>query len=164
MTARASASPRVRVCPKDGYAMELDREVLQASVEAGWPAVELLRCRNGHSVRFWPVDELAARRAALRGRRPCAVCGLWLGPPAKYSRQQVHPGACVAFRNQAYNRFLVEHPGQPFLLEEQPWYRGILAPLPGPPAPLDPLAGQAPRDWLDGWARSFGYEAAEPAA
>lgn len=152
----------LRICPRDGFEMILDVETARTAAEAGYPAVELYSCRLGHSLRVWEPDELAARRQARQGRRPCAVCGLWL--PENSGRRGVHVGECTRFRNRAYVEFTKAHPGEPFLLEAQPWYRGILAPLPAPLPPLDPLAGRIPTDWAEGYLRLYGGEAPEQAA
>lgn len=167
MTAPAIASRPVRLCSRDGFAMVLDVETARLSIEAGWPAVELWTCRMGHSHRVWPVDELAARRAERKGRRPCAVCGLWLPFKSGLRGQggrQVHEGACMRFKYRAYQAFRQAHPGTPFFLDEQSWYKGIHAPLSSPPLPLDPLAGHMPKDWAEGWASVHGYETGASAA
>jgi len=143
-------SEGLRACPLDGFPMILDLETARTAVDAGWPAVELYRCANGHSHREWPAE--TPRRRWHAADRPCAVCGR---PLTGVSNQKYHPGVCasVAFRERA--RWNGQHPGQLFVLERARWYRGPLyhaAPLP----PLDPLAGRMPRDWAVGWGRSYG--------
>jgi hypothetical protein len=150
-----------RLCQYDGFELVLDVETARRAVEAGWPVVELYVCRNGHSVRVWGPDALALRRAERRGRKPCAVCGLWLPMAKKGDRRHVHDGACQRFKEKAYRAWTKANPGKLFFIEEQPWYRGIHAPLPEPLPPLDPLAGGMPWTWSEGWARIYGDAAAQ---
>lgn len=154
-----SALERVQACPKDGLPLELDLEVLRASIAAGWPAIRLWRCLNGHSRREWDVDEVAAWRATRNGRVPCVVCGLWL-PRATGGRAQVHQGECLRARERARAAWGKLHPDAPFFVEEQPWYRGLLAPPEAPLPPLDPLAGAVPAEWAEGWLAIYGGEPA----
>lgn len=159
MTPPAIASQRVKLCPRDGLELRLDLETARTAVDAGWPAVALYRCLNGHSHRDWP--ETAARTERAQGARPCAWCG---GPlPVLRSKglgsRKYHPGTCTASASRERSFWCWHHPGKDYHMELAPWYKGPLSahtPLP----PLDPLAGSLGREWLEGWARVHGYEAA----
>ena len=149
-----------RPCPLDGFAMILDLETARTAVDAGWPAVELYRCANGHSHRVWPAE--VPKRRWHMGARACAVCGGPL-PPLKgrfaVGCRKYHPGQCMVFASRERTRWCQAHPGERFVLEAQPWYRGPCAPR-EPLALLDPLAGRMPRDWAAGWGRSYGEDRA----
>lgn len=149
----------VRLCEVDGFELVLDLETARAAVDAGWPAVEMWVCRMGHSHRVWP-EETPKRR--WHGTRPCAVCGGPL-PPLKdrhsLGTRRYHAGPCTVFASRERTTWTNRHPGEPFVLERQSWYRGPLAtmvPLP----PLDPLAGRLPRVWLEGWCHAYGIKSA----
>jgi hypothetical protein len=157
------ASQRARLCPKDSFPMELDRELAQASFDAGWPVVELYVCRLGHSHRDWP--EAAPRAERSSGPRPCAWCGLPL-PPLKgggLGSRKYHVGVCTSGASRERSQWCWHHPLETFVLERAWWYKGPLARR-APLAPLDPLGGRMPRDWADGWARVHGGEMADGAA
>ena len=147
-----------RICRLDGFPMVLDLETARTAVDAGWPAVELYRCANGHSHRVWPAE--VPKRRWHPGMRACAVCGGPL-PPIKDRHadgsRKYHPGQCTRQAAWHRDRWRRAHPGQTFVLEVQRWYRGPCAPR--EPLPLlDPLAGRMPRDWVARWARVHGLE------
>ena len=126
----------------------------RTSIDAGWPAVELWRCRMGHSVRA-DAAWLQADPVVARPPRLCPVCGVEL-IRRKGSSAKCCSDPCQRFvakmRSYAYQH------GAAFLLEAQPWYRGSVTAYqrPEPLPPLDPLAGRMPRDWADGWGRVHG--------
>ena len=144
----------LKTCPRDGFPLELDRALLRATVEAGWPAVELLTCLNGHSVRA-DAPHLRTGPAPKRPALLCPACGRQV-IRVKGSCKKACSDACTKFvatmRGRAYQR------GEIFVIEEQPWFRGGLpAARPSTPLPpLDPLAGRMPRDWAVGWGRVHG--------
>jgi len=157
-------SQPVRLCPRCGFELVLDTVIARTSIDAGWPAVELWRCRMGHSVREWPTE--IPRPRWRDGIHPCAVCGRPL-PKAKgcdgSGSRKAHLGACQAVVQRERAKWNWHHPLNPFVLEQASWYRGplrVMAPLP----PLDPLAGRIPRDWAEGWGRLHGVDLAAPAA
>ena len=154
----------VRRCALDGFELRLDVETARAAVDSGWPAVELWTCRLGHSKRVWPV-EVPTRRWHT-GDRACAVCGGPLPPLKDHSvlgSRKYHAGPCTVFASRERTTWSNRRPGVPFVLEAMPWYKGPLAPV-MPLPPLDPLAGRMPRDWADGWGRSYGEGGAGEAA
>lgn len=162
MTAPHIGSQRPRLCPRDNFELVLDHEIVRTSIDAGWPAVALFRCRLGHSVREWPAE---ARHGWTGRQKPCAVCGRLLPIASGYGGsggRKYHAGACAATAFRERQRWSARHPGQVFLLELAPWYRGPLY-LARPLSPLDPLAGRMPREWADGWLRGHGLRPVEDA-
>jgi hypothetical protein len=150
------------LCRYDGLPLELDREIARACIESGWPAVELLRCKNGHSVRA-DAPYLRTGPAPKRLAPICPVCGAVVQRSKRSSRKFCSDHCarfCSGMRTSAYQR------GEPFVLEAQPWYAGtatsdrVAEPLP----PLDPLAGRMPRDWAAGWLRVHELEPVEGGA
>lgn len=135
----------MRICHLDGFPMLLDVEIVRACEQGGWPAVTLYRCANGHSFREWPDQP---ERKPLPGKqKPCAACGEPMpGGTAKY-----HKGECTRMAHVLGHRWREHHPEESFVLEAQPWYRGP-GYVPPPLESLDPLKGQMPAAWLDGWA------------
>src|SRR3990167_3329194 len=81
-----------RICRLDGFELILDLETARTAVDAGWPAVELYRCANGHSHREWPAE--TPRRRWHAANRPSAVCGR---PLTGVSNQKYHRATCAAF-------------------------------------------------------------------
>lgn len=138
-------------CPLDGFAMELDLETARKSIDAGWPAVELLVCRMGHSYRANPPQE---RPPVYPPPKRCAVCGQSL--PSK--TRKYHPGPCTVFIARERGLWYWHHPGEPFLVEAMPWYRGAATAYREPVIlpPLDPLAGRMPREWAEEYLRVYG--------
>lgn len=154
MTTPAPATRWARLCPRCHAALHLDLELARVSIQAGWPAVELLRCRHGHSVRA-DAPHLRTGPAPTRPAHRCPVCGAVV-LRAKGCSRKMCSDRCSRFvagrRAQAYQR------GEPFVLERQPWYMGPVTAwrqvtsLP----PLDPLAGRMPREWVEGWLKTHG--------
>lgn len=150
------------LCPRCHEPLRLDAELTRASLDAGWPAVELLVCLNGHSLR---ADAPQLQRGPLlpAPTRLCAVCGQAVERQKGLARKYCS-AACSNF--VAKERSLAHYRGEIFELEAQAWYQGrrrvVEASVPLPP--LDPLAGRIPREWAAGWLRVHGGELAEPAA
>ena len=114
------------------------------------------------------VGGSSAQRISLHAVAPapaksCPVCGLPVAQQRRTARKYCGP-RCAAFvageRTRAFNR------GEEFRMEAQTWFRGEGRPVQpaAPLPPLDPLAGRMPRDWAEGWMRSYGVEVAEGAA
>ena len=154
MTDPDTGSQQPRLCPRDGFVLVLDDVIARTSIDAGWPAVELLRCRLGHSVRA-DAPHLRTGPTPKRPAPLCPACGAVV-PRAKGSSRKMCSDRCSRFvagqRSKAYQR------GEAFVLEAQPWYRGAVTAYqrPTPLPPLGPLAGRIPRDWAAGWGRVYG--------
>lgn len=163
--APAPASQSIRLCRQCHLPLTLDQDIARASLAAGWPAVEVLRCVHGHSARA-DAPSLREGPVAPAPAKSCPVCGLPVTRQHGTARKYCGP-RCAAFvageQARAFNR------GEEFVLEAQTWFRGpARAGRPTAPAtplpPLDPLAGRMPRVWGEGWLCSYGVATREPAA
>jgi len=134
--------------------MELDAVIARTAADAGWAAVEVYRCRLGHSLRGDAPSLRTGPR--IRPVPRCPACGVVITRPRGSSRKMCL-GACTRFitrmRSAAYER------GEQFILEDQPWYKGHVTAYRTPTTvvPLDPFAGHCSTDWLAGWARWYGW-------
>ena len=152
----------LKMCQFDGFPFELDLETARRSIEAGWPAVELWRCLNGHS-RWDDLPDLHPRQTAPAQPYLCPACG----KPVDRSRGSARKycsDPCMVF--VARQRGLARAAGRVLVMEAEPWYRGRVTVFRDAEAlpPLDPLSGRIPAAWSAGWLRVHGLEPLEPAA